>query len=815
MPKAERDRCKRVGYFTPCVFSGTQRKKEDAGTCNLLVIDMDDEGAAMAKVYIREPGAIAKALAPYSFAAYTTASHRPDAPRIRVVVDAEGVPASRYAEAVRTVAQSLALPQVTRESLTPCQAMFLPVLFRDEDACIEHPLFALRLDGESFREECILDADFPAEVVKPAAVSGEDSHDLEFLSAPVAGITLSDAQDALAALDPDMPYSKWLEVAAALRHQFPKAEEAAYGLFDAWSAKGKKYVGEKDTFLKWNSLKPHPKGRKPITFRTLHVMSAQAGWANAPVVVARLSDACRAWIKEPERTTQELVIQGARKIAALPSLTGIEQDALIASLTACLRKRGLPVQKAAVAKDVARFAQVVFTPADSAKATIAEDKLPQWLRGCTYVAQEDSFLYRHSERRYEPQAFNSFFNVNLMPQKTEDGEPGKPIMPAAQYALNVARIPRVDRTEFDPARQGLPVFMRGDLKLLNSYLPTYPEPETERSVEAAELLESHCRTLFGEYAPPLLDWMAFQVQEPGRTLRWAPLLQGAQGCGKTLLAQVLSATLGETNVRMTDAHLLFSEYTSWAYGAQVVVFEEIRITGASRYDILNKLKPVITNDVVTVHAKYQNPYTTPNKSNYLLLTNHQDALPIGESDRRYFVLFSRIQTRLEVERAFPAGYFDKFFTFLKEAPGAFRFSLLERKLQSSFNPDGHAPRTVFVERLNESSASPVAVALRDGLSSGEPREFVAPDIISLRAAKDIAYEAGVKDAGQAVAAALREMGFEQCESATIGGVLHKFYMSRDTGLASAGREARLTRIQELCKAAKVEHSPASQIESIL
>ena len=72
----------------------------------------------------------------------------------------------------------------------------------------------------------------------------------------------------------------------------------------------------------------------------------------------------------------------------------------------------------------------------------------------------------------------------------------------------------------------------------------------------------------------------------------------------------------------------------------VNVFEEVRLKGHNRHDVLNRVKPFITNSVVSVRRMRLNSYTVPNTAAYLLLTNFRDALPLGSGDSRYFVAFS-------------------------------------------------------------------------------------------------------------------------------------------------------------------------------
>lgn len=142
----------------------------------------------------------------------------------------------------------------------------------------------------------------------------------------------------------------------------------------------------------------------------------------------------------------------------------------------------------------------------------------------------------------------------------------------------------------------------------------------------------------------LLSYLCFIVQNQGAQDPVVPTAPRRPGLRhKTLIAMLLKAVLGPTNVRLTDADQLFRN-NGWAEGAQVVAFEEVRVVGHNRHQVMNRLKPVITNDEITIEEKYVKAGQAPNITNYILLTNYQDALALTPDDGRYFVLFARYQT---------------------------------------------------------------------------------------------------------------------------------------------------------------------------
>lgn len=139
LTKRERDQLKKTNYLVPCTFtsSPSPRQHQFAKVCNLLCLDVDDSDEA--RSLIHNPGQIERALLPWSFAVYTTASHTRQAPRLRIMVDAEAIPPQRYPDALATLADRLGVT-ANKESKVAVQPMYLPICFLDQDVENDHPL---------------------------------------------------------------------------------------------------------------------------------------------------------------------------------------------------------------------------------------------------------------------------------------------------------------------------------------------------------------------------------------------------------------------------------------------------------------------------------------------------------------------------------------------------------------------------------------------------------------------------------------------------------------------------------------------------
>lgn len=283
LPKLKQSETKtELPYLTPCTFSASPwhgRKKEHARECYLIFIDVDNSDDA---ARLEKPGVLAGLLKGRNWLAYKTVSHTPDKPRLRVMLEADGILPDCYADAVRAIASKLGLRELTPESEIVCQPMFVPCLFQGQHIDFHDPHIDSRFDGKAFTQADIEEGlSFSSDAPACRQIVDTDTDGLEFIKMPLEGYTPDMIRDMLSMLDPDMKRAPWLIVAASLKHQFAADPEQGYELFEDWSATAKsKYVesGPRSPQALWDSLTASPTDRKPVTLRTLIQMAEKAGW---------------------------------------------------------------------------------------------------------------------------------------------------------------------------------------------------------------------------------------------------------------------------------------------------------------------------------------------------------------------------------------------------------------------------------------------------------------------------------------------------------------------------------------------------------
>jgi hypothetical protein len=800
-PKA-RQKAKRVPYVVPCTFDGetSPRHLELAVSITLICLDIDEP--ELAKPYHNSPETLAEQLMPFNFAVHTTASSIPSAPRLRILVEAAHLPLNRYKDALDDLAGRIGLIRVNKESRVAVQPMYLPTIFKGET---QHPLIISETGGRAYREAdiCNTDSDQLTEQ-KPShnsgAVAADSVDDLDYLRPIVDEISLQDVASALKHIDPDCTYPEWLEIAAAMRHQFqtePNASEA-FKLFDDWSSQGSKYAGDSDTTAKWRSLKPNIRGRVPVTIRSLLSRASANGWDANPTK-ARCYAATLAWIsgkagRDPMPASQ-LVNEGLRRIAATPLLTVSEEESLMQEIAHAVKqcnppmKIGVPVLR----KDLRRM------KAAAADKKRSKAKLPEWCKGMAYASKMNTFIRPSTTEYFSPEALDRVYGSHLLPteeQMKESGDQsigtkGRPVIRPQDYLLNIVGIPTAYDVLYDPSQPN-DTFIHHEGKVyVNVYVRNYPEPDPLRAEEAGKIFMDHLKVLVAEesYRRTLLDYLAHIVQKPGHKIRWAVLLQGAQGCGKTVLAEAMRAVLGKGQVMPIDSSALRSTWNDWAYGTQLVVLEEVRVVGQNRHDVMNSLKPLISNDVICVNQRFRDTRMLENRTNYLLFTNHHDALALSAGDRRYFVLKSALQTKAQVQ-ALGTAHFDKLFRMLRDNAAGLRAWLEEHRISDDFAPDGHAPMTTYLQQLVNDAASDTTSAVRIAVEDSI-HPLVREDLISSATLMEMLDGQGLqKITSQHLASVLREDGWLRVGRWTLqDGQKHPLWVKADSEISASEAQA--------------------------
>jgi phage/plasmid-associated DNA primase len=161
-----------------------------------------------------------------------------------------------------------------------------------------------------------------------------------------------------------------------------------------------------------------------------------------------------------------------------------------------------------------------------------------------------------------------------------------------------------------------------------------------------------------------LSYLAACVQYPGVKFQWAPVYQGCQGNGKTMLSSCVEYAIGPQNCLKTQALRLTEGYNWYIATKLFITVEEVHM--GDRRDLLDELRPLITDETVEVRGTRRDKAMVENVSNFFFCTNHRKSVIKSINDRRYAIFFTAQQNVDDLERDGMGGsYFPKLWSWLR------------------------------------------------------------------------------------------------------------------------------------------------------
>lgn len=727
------------------------RGKEDRNVLarSLLTLDFD----ALPDDFEPDDMAFALDMLGYAAVGYSTFSHKTERAegkaRLRVIVLlSEEIPNAWYAAAVRSFVDELGV-ECSPESYTVAQVMFLhSAMVGFEDQAWTHVT-----EGDAYPVQ-----EAWAEGLAGLGGSEGKGDDLDDLIADVAyepmDVTWSEVDKALELFGAEgLEYDDWIMVGLALWHQSRgDVGDDGLGRWLAWSRMSSKHDG-KLMRKKWKSMGGR---RDPVTMASVFARVGGLG------VVREALEAAGGG--------QELVQgsagaggSGNGPLALLEKLTTKAADVDSIEDYHAFKKSVKGLSESRLGSDYrGMIAEEIYsswgkgsglTKADIKKALMPErstkngtrrglnggakggdviteadcwnEEYPEWLQGWVYDEVGAEFVQLDTGHAIKREPFG--MKYDRMPECAEH-ETG-----AAGLSSSVFPIPTVAGRMYWPGEGKVFQDPKG-LTYINTWLANgggtnVVVPESGSFEIGDDSVEGQACALFLQHleltvADPreralMLDWMAFVYANPGARVRWALLLWGIEGNGKSYFHRVLGRLMG-ADCRTVTASLIEERFTDWAEGCRVIGIEEIRVSGTNKWRTLDKMKPFISNDEIQVEGKGTKAHVVPNFASYMLFTNHIDAIPVTEGDRRYFVVFTRHRTKQDLldQHGGDAGvkdYFQRLFDVSLAGAGGIGRMLLDHQCGAEFDPNGRAPDSTGREEMRMMHVTEEDEAVSDAL----------------------------------------------------------------------------------------------------
>lgn len=270
----------------------------------------------------------------------------------------------------------------------------------------------------------------------------------------------------------------------------------------------------------------------------------------------------------------------------------------------------------------------------------------------------------------------------------------------------------------------------------------------------------------------LLSWCAAVVQYPGVKFGWSPLIQGTYGNGKSMIGECICNAVGRKYSHVPEASEITEKFNDWLLNTVFQCVDEM-YTGKDKYKTIEKFKTWIQHrGNIEIRAMQTGKVMHEICCNFLLLTNHKDAIVKTREDRRFAVFYSKQQTIEDMEED---GLLDDYFTDLfgwlngtgeyeGKTPGYHNVThfLQTYKIPDELNPSGRctrAPKTTSTEEAITESLSNPEQLVKSVID--EQQIGFSDGIVSLTQVRRLLKEFNMKFPFNKIKDMMRTLGYSQ------------------------------------------------------
>lgn len=380
-----------------------------------------------------------------------------------------------------------------------------------------------------------------------------------------------------------------------------------------------------------------------------------------------------------------------------------------------------PVNPAAVgpvAAPTASPAGTVGPRAVEGNTFLTPQQQTELFAGCVYVSNEHKILVPGGQLM-GPDRFRAHFGgyTFLMDNRNERTCRNAWEAFTESQAL---RWPRADVTCFKPRLPFGTIVNEGGRSRVN----TFAQINTPRRKGDASPFYRHLEKLLPDKYERdcYFYYLCACVQYQGYKFQWAPVLQGAEGNGKSLCARFVQFAIGRDHVHWPRADKIGKDFNAWVVNVTFVAVEEIKTD--ERGEVIEILKPLITaDDGIEVEKKGVDQTSAEICCNFHFTTNYRNAIRKTLNDRRFLVLHTAQQTKADIDRDGMGGqYMNEMHTWAKTGG----FEIVAWELWNTPIPPEFDP-TKQMQRAPTTRSTAAAVAESMGAIEQELLEAVERD----------------------------------------------------------------------------------------
>ena len=340
--------------------------------------------------------------------------------------------------------------------------------------------------------------------------------------------------------------------------------------------------------------------------------------------------------------------------------------------------------------------------------------------GCVYICQTNT-VYAPGGKLLDRKRFDVLYGGYSFVVNAENSK----IVKSAWEAFTQSQcldVPKVDVETFDPLKEPGAIFSLNGVSAVNTWWPV----ETKRKAgDPAPFLNHLAKVLpNAEDQRVLVGYLAALVQHQGVKFAWCPVLQGVEGNGKTLFTECVAYAIGDKYSCMPRANEISNKFNSWIDRRTFAGIEDIYVSG-ERTEVMECMKVLVTGKRQEVERKAVDQYYTNICVNFLINSNHPDAIRKTENDRRFAMFYTAQQHKSHLVRdGMTAGYFEKLYGWLQNEDG---FAIVNNFLRTydiphKYNPAGGSrvsPHTSTTKDAIRNSMGRVEQEVIEAIESGE------------------------------------------------------------------------------------------------
>ena len=228
-----------------------------------------------------------------------------------------------------------------------------------------------------------------------------------------------------------------------------------------------------------------------------------------------------------------------------------------------------------------------------------------------------------------------------------------------------------------------------------------------------------------------LNWITYTVQSPNKRCKFTPLLVSTKhGTGRGFVVELMQELLGPQNTSVSKISTMSGDgkdggFQNYLYRSVFCAVHEVKESSKDQYGISDKVRDILVDDHLNLNLKYGKNGMQAVYTNFLLMSNHIDALKLTEEDRRLWVSVMRDDPRDD-------RYYMDLYRWKDEDKNGVEalYSWLMKRNLKGWNRASRAPMTAAKRQMIASGESHAKEAFLELLESPPVDLMTESDLLS-------------------------------------------------------------------------------------